>query len=210
MTIPPFAHAAAVSYLIPGITAAYHWKKLHGPMKLFGIFCFYSVFHIVLEFILGRMGIPNQFLSNIYRLLLLECILFLYHQWTRRQILKNFFAFAGMAFMIVWAVDFSFTPFPDEFREHLIASANIVMLATSVVILQDMVRQSELSITKNAIFWISSGIILYSAGTMTVFTMSNAVLKMGIEYFNILWHINWLFTIIANMFFARSFQCKVL
>ncbi len=208
MKIPIFAHISAGCYLIPAVVGITRWKNLNKFMKVFSIFSIYSIISIVIEFILGRLGISNQFLSNIYRLVFLECILYLFFNWTRQIWLKDTLKIAGLMYFVFWFLDVSFLPFPVDFRAHIATVANSVMLVASMITLSHVVKNSETAITEYSVFWIAVGTIIYSAGTIIVLTMSNTILSMGIEYFNMLWHINWGFTIIANVFFARSYLCK--
>lgn len=208
MAIPLFAHVAAGSYLIPAAAAISVRSRLNRPMKIFAIFIGYTVLHIGGEFTLGRFGIHNQFLLNIYRLIFLECILFLYMLWTDRQFLKDLFRLAGAAYLLFWCIDVAFTPFPAEFREGLSSISNAVLIVASLMILNAVNKHSHRRVTEHSVFWIAAGIILYSSGTMVVTLMSNTILAMGLEYFNALWHINWGFTILANLFFTKAFLCK--
>ncbi|MFZ4621306.1 MAG: hypothetical protein ACOYNS_12170 [Bacteroidota bacterium] len=208
MTIPIFAHFAAGSYLIPAAAAVKYRGQLNKPMKIFALFVLYSMLHIASEFILGRLSIHNQFLLNIFRLVFLQSILYLYTVWTEQKILKEIFHFTAMAYLLYWCIDVAFTPFPAEFREGIAVASNIILMIASVVILNAANNHSHRRVTEHSVFWIASGIILYAAGTTAVSLMSNAILAMGIEYFNAFWHINWGFTIITNLFFARAFQCK--
>lgn len=208
MTIPIFAHFAAASYLIPAVAIIKYRRQLNRPMKVFALFMFYSMLHIASEFILGRFGIHNQFLLNIFRLVFLQSILYLYALWTDQKTVKNLFHFTGLAYLLFWCVDVAFNPFPAEFSEGISVAANIIMMIASIIVLNAANKHSHRRVTEHSVFWIASGIILYAAGTTAVSLMSNAILAMGMEYFNALWHINWGFTILTNLFFARAFLCK--
>ena len=208
MQIPIFAYVAAASFLIPAGFGVRHWRRLQTSMKIFALFCIFSVIQVTAEFVLGRMGIANQFLSNIYMIVYVGCMLFLYSQWTQKIRLNDGLKIAGLMYFVFWFLDVSFLPFPKEFRENIDTVASFIMLVASVIILGQIVRVSKISITQYSVFWIAIGTLLYSSGTIVVFSFSNTILDMGIEYFNMLWHINWGFTIIANVFFARSFLCK--
>jgi len=208
MKTPIFSFIAAGSYLIPSGFGIRYWRVLSTPMKIFALFSTYSVLHEIVAIVLGRMGISNHFLSNIYVVTFIECILFLYSKWTDRQFLKDGFRIAGLMYFVFWTIDVSFSPFPKEFRENIDTVANAIALVTSVIILSQLIKYSKKSIVEYSVFWIAIGTLLYSAGTIIIFSFSNTILSMGINYFNMLWHINWGFTIIANVLYARSFWCK--
>ena len=208
MQIPLFAHIAAVSFLIPAGFGFRHWRRLQTSMKIFSLFCTFSVFQVTAEFVLGRMGIANHFLSNIYMIVYVGCIFFLFSRWTQRQFLKDGLYIIGLMYFVFWILDVSFLPFPKEFRESIDTVASCITLIASVIILSQIVKASKQSVTEYSVFWIAIGTLLYSAGTIVIFSASNLILSMGIEYFSMLWHINWGFTMIANILYARSFLCK--
>ncbi len=208
MQIPVFAHVAAASFFIPAGIGYRNWRILQPPMKIFTLFCFFLVVQVIAEFVLGRLGIANHFVSNIHVLVQVECILFLYFKWVQKTRLKDSLKIAGLMYFVFWFLDVSFLPFPKEFRENIDTVASCILLVASVIILGQIVGVSKISITQYSVFWIAIGTLLYSSGTIVVFSFSNTILNMGMEYFNMLWHINWGFTIIANLFFVRSFSCK--
>jgi hypothetical protein len=208
MQIPVLAHVAAFSFLVPAVIGLRHWRRSIPPMKIFILFFVYSLIHLSIEFTFGRMGIANHFLSNIYMVVNVECILYLYIKWNQKKYLQGILKIAGIMYFVFWLLDMTFFPFPIEFRENIDTFANGVMLIASVIMLYQLTKLSDQSVTSYSVFWIAVGTSLYAAGTIVVFTFSNTVLEMGMESFNLLWHINWVFTIISNIIVARSFSCK--
>jgi len=208
VNIPILAHFAAASHILPAYGGLSRWKKINTPMKVFTVFWCVAVVLEIVEFVLGRLGIHNQFVINIFFLIQCECFLYLYYHWTILEPAKNIIKFAQMVFFIAWMIDVSFTPFPDEFRETILTAGNVILIFSSIFILQTLLKLSTISLLHNSIFWIGCGTIVYSTGTLIVWAMSNTMMKMGVEYFAILWHINWGFAIIANVLYARSFWCK--
>jgi len=208
MQIPVFAHVAAASFLIPAGLGIRHWRTLHTSMKIFALFCIFSVLQVIAAFVLGKMGIPNQFLSNIYMLFYVECVLLLFSRWTQRRFLKDALVITGLIYFVFWILDVSFLPFPKDFRENIDTGANAIMIIASMIMLGQIAKHSENLITEYSTFWIAIGALLYSAGTITVTANSNAILAMGISFFNTLWHVVWGCSVIANLLYARSFLCK--
>lgn len=209
MTIPIFAHVAAGSFVIPAAVGLRYWRSQNFPMKIFIVFCIYSVFHLAAEFTLGRFGISNQFLSNYHQIVELVCILYVYHQWIDNRFFKRLFISFGIVYCLVWLVNKFFYEDPERFSEMITTIALLFLIVSSVIVMNGLIRTSRESIFQHSIFWIALGVLLYSAGTIVVTSYSNEILAMGILYFNILWHINWGFTIIANIMYSKGLLCKV-
>lgn len=209
MPIPIFAHFAAASSLLPVITGIYFWKQHTLPIKVFIIFCFFGLATIMSEFVLGKMGISNHSLSNYYLLVEFICVLYVYHRWTLQQWLKDGLQYSGMVYILIWFINKYFYEDPARFSETITTVASGIFIASSIIILHEIVNRTTVKISQQTIFWIASGILLYSSGTIIVMALSNTILEMGIQYFDLLWHINWGFVIIANLMYARSFSCKI-
>lgn len=209
MAIPPFAHVAAASYLVPAAAGLRSWKLRPKAMKVFALYSLYSVLHLAAEFILGRMGISNQFLLNIQQIAELLCLLYLYDAWTPDPRSRSVFRIFAVGYTVFWAYTMVNSAAAERFSEGSSIAAMLVLMTASVMVLNTLVRSSRETVTAHAIFWIATGVLLYGAGTVIITGFSNTILAMGMEYFNALWHINWGFTIVTNLFYARSFTCKL-
>lgn len=208
MSIPPFAHVAAASYAIPVIVGLRYWRNFRTPLKAFTIFCIYSLLHVIGEYTLGRMGISNQFLLNIHHIVELSAILYVLHSWLREQWMKDLIQYFGMAYILLWFINKSFFEDPMRFSTVISVTALVMFIFTSVIVLLQLLRIADNPLKEYTIFWFALGVLLYASGTIAVDLLSNTIMEMGIEYFNVLWHINWGFTIVSNLLFSRSFACK--
>ncbi len=209
MQIPVFAHVAAASTLLPMLYGVKVWKTSKQPVRMFTLFCVYSVLHVIAEFTLGRMGISNQFLSNYHQLIEFICILYLYQAWIVESKVKDFFQYVGMLYIILWLINKYYFENPEQFSDVISAAALFLLIVSTVILLHAVNSRTQGPITEHFVFWIATGVLLYSAGTITVIAFSNTILEMGIAYFDVLWHINWGFTVAANILYAKGFTCKV-
>jgi hypothetical protein len=210
MSIPIFAHLAAASFLLPLIYGLRHWATVNSTMKLFVVFSVYAALHVLTELLLGLQHINNQILSDIFQLIEFECIVFLYVKSVKIRIFKDILQIIGMLYCVYWFIEMSFIEIPEEFHVTIAVAANIFLIIASVLIFYEISLITNYQFFNHSIAWIAMGVILYTSGTVLILTMSNTVLKNGIQYFNILWHINWGFCIVGNIFYARSFLCKTL
>ncbi len=208
MTIPVFAHVAAASYFIPAAAGLWFWKRSASPMRIFTLFCVYSTLHLVMEFTLGRFGISNQFLLNYHQIIELLSILYLFHARVPERRTKLLFRSIAGVYSAVWLVNKFFYEDPERFSEGITIAAMLFLMAASVIVLNMIVRTSTEPATHHASFWIALAVLLYGAGTVIITGYSNTILAMGMTAFDIFWHINWGFTVITNIFYARSFLCR--
>jgi hypothetical protein len=209
VAIPLFAHVAAASYFIPAGAGFRYWRTSPVPVRVFTVFCIYSTLHLIAEFTLGRLGISNLFLLNYHQIVEFSCILFVYISWVKEERTKDLFQYLGLAYGLVWLINKYFYEDPERFSEVISAVAMVFLMFASVIVLNTLVRSAKEPVREHAVFWIALGVLLYGAGTVVVTSFSNTILAMGMEYFNMLWHINWGFTVITNVLYARSFSCRL-
>ncbi|MFA6469499.1 MAG: hypothetical protein WCW35_11420 [Bacteroidota bacterium] len=209
MNIPVFAHVAAASSMLPAAAGLWYWKSLSRPLKVFALFCIYALLHVIAEFILGRFGISNLFLINFYHWVELVCVLWIYRAWTSNIRMKDAFQYFAIFYTLVWILNKVYFEDPFHFSEITLSISMLVELIASVMVLNALVRNTTIAVARHSIFWIASGVLLCCSGTIIILAISNTIMSLGQDYFDIMWHINWGFTIISNFMYARSFLCKI-
>lgn len=208
MKAPWLLYAAEISCLFPAVAGLYRWKNLTVHLKLLTIFFGYTVIHVVLQETLRRMSINNIFLVDIHQIVELEFFLFLFWVWSKNKYLRIGIQSAGVIYAVFWSVNKWYFQKPAPFNEIIATVANIFLIIFSISILYELGKRTTIQVTNYAIFWIGTGIVLYCAGTVIIFSFSNTILQLGMTYFVFFWHINWSLTIIVNLLFSRSFFCR--
>ncbi|MCK9407645.1 MAG: hypothetical protein WCX28_08285 [Bacteriovoracaceae bacterium] len=208
MKIPYFAYVSGVSFFIPAAVGLYKWKQQNRIMRLFVLFCCFSALHVSVEYIFGRLGKPTQGLSNFHQLLELVVILFLYLKKSKDNRFRSALFASSIVYIIIWLSNKKFFESIDKINVVVQSSGRFLLIFCSILALYDLIKMSVSKITNDPVFWIGAGTIIYAAGTIIVITMGNIILEMGVDYFIFFWHINWGLTIIANLFYARSFLCN--
>lgn len=209
MTFPLFGYVAIASYIPPVVVGLRRWKKLERQMKVFSIFCVLSLLEVVCERVMSANNIPTLRMSDIFQVIEFETIIYLYFLWVPKRELRDILQVIGMLYFLYWLLEFSFIDVPTQFQESIATAANLLLIISSMFIFTIIFRTLDSNLRDHAIFWIGSGVILYCSTTIVLFNYSNSILEMGMFYFNVMWHINWTFAIITNIFYTRSFLCKV-
>ena len=208
MKIPILAYIAAASFFFPSTVGIYKWKEQDTLMKVFIVYCCFSSLHVIVEYTIGRMGMPTHALSNLHQLVELTAISFVYFKYAQHNGIKNIIQYGTLVYVFVWILyKFTFEE-PQKISELIQTSGRFILICFSTIILFEMIRVSKNGIIKKKVFWIVAGVILYSAGTIIIFTTGNKILTMGMTYFEFLWHFNWTLAILANSLFVKGILCK--
>jgi hypothetical protein len=207
MHIPIFAHISALSYLIPAYFGIRAWKQLNLSQQIFSSFLIFTIFVEALELILALSGIHNQFVLNYHQIIEFICVMFLFFSWTKNQRLKKGIQYITILNIVVWLIYKLYFENPDKFSEVITPLANIFFIIVSIISIVNLTNKvSFVTVATVPMFWFSLGIALYASGTFGVQLLSNVILEKGIQYFAMLWYINWGFSIIANLCYAKGFS----
>jgi len=185
-----------------------HWKTLDKPLRYFTLFLLLTVLQIGLEYYLGRIKASTHLLSDYYRSIEVTFLLLLFRQFILPQI-KNRIVFSFLAFYFcLWLVVSQYFYTPDHLNIPMAVTARILLVSCAMIVLYSLVHKTSaflIPIYKQYIFWIAIGVLTYCTGTFMVLSLGNEILKYGADYFIAMWHINWTFFILSNMFFSWSF-----
>lgn len=208
MKIPALAHISALTYLIPFFAGIWQFKRLDRSMKIFFLLCVLSLIGVAVEFVLSLKYINNLFISNYYFFLdsLLLSVIYSYSIDDKRT--KRIILILTILFIVVWFVDKLVFALPDELNSEMAVASRVFIVVASIVIVLAVMKKTDSLLIDRPIFWVSTGYVLYSAGVLLIFGLSNELLKIGMLYFSIAWHINWSLAIVANLMFTKGFLCR--
>ena len=177
-------------------------------MKMFFLLCVLSLIEVTAEYILSVKHINNSFLINYYFLIdsLFLSVVYLYSIEDKRT--KRIILILAILFIVIWVLDSLIFAVPGQMNNEMAVTSRIFIIVASIVIVLAVMKKTDSLLIDNPIFWVSTGYVLYSAGVLFVFGLSNELLKIGMLYFAVAWHINWSLAIVANLMFTRSFYCR--
>jgi hypothetical protein len=208
MKIPALAFISSLTYLIPPLAGIWRFKRLDRPMKLFFLLCVWSLIEVTAEYILSVNHINNSFLINSSFLIDTLFLSVVYSNSTEDKRIKRIILILAILFIAIWIVDKLIFAVPGQMNNEMAVTSCIFIIVASIVIVLAVMKKTDSLLIDKPIFWVSAGYVLYSAGVLFIFGLSNELLKLGMFYFQIAWHINWSFAIVANLMFARSFFCR--
>jgi len=208
MSIPLLGYIYFGASFVPVVVGLYRYRTIPGPMKILTLLCILSLVIAAIEFILGRLKIPNQFLANYYvpvELLLIALIYFLSMKTAKERKLIG----GGVAlFMLVWMMDKIFIEVPDQMNSNIAAVSRLFLIALSILMISAIARDETSTLSDKSIFWVAVGVIVYSTGTFIIAGVGSRLLKIDVSLFVIAWHVNWVLLIVANLLYTKGLLCK--
>ena len=208
MAIPLMGYVAAGSYVVPAAAGLIRFKALNTAMKVFAGLSVLTFLEIVAQYCVALMGHSNYYVINSYAAI--ECAGFLtvFILSSGTKVIRRILTFSIVLFLAFCVVDKIYVEDPSQINSLLAVIARILLIATSLVVLQSASRDLATRLFERAIFWVTTGVVLYSAGTLVVLGLSNRLLAMGVFYFTVAWYVNWILILIGNGFFVKAFLCR--
>jgi hypothetical protein len=208
MPIPLLGYICFGFLFVPAVVGLFRYRKMPTPMRVLTMLCVLSVVNTVTAFVLGRMKINNQVVANLYVLVELILITAVYFLSTVAGRIKRVLLGSASLFVFVWLVDVTFFDPLTEMNSTMAAISRLFLIAQSFMIITVVSRDSAGQLSKRAVFWVASGVILYSTGTFIVAGLGSRLLETNVSFFVIAWHINWGLLIVANLFYTKGMLCE--
>ncbi|MBW7888342.1 MAG: hypothetical protein H3C35_08280 [Bacteroidetes bacterium] len=206
---PFLGYIALFSYFLPAVYGIRFWKALSSPMKFFAVFCITSLLFVLAEHSMAMLNIHNLRFGDFFLVIEFICLIYLFRKITVRQVVRDMLQIIGMGFILYWFLEMSFLTVSTQFQETVMIAEHLLFIAASILTLSEISENSEHSLFKHSMAWIAAGVLLYSAGTISVISMGNSLLKLGANNFTLMWNINWVMALLTNLFYSRSFTCKI-
>ena len=208
MQLPTIAYIAGATCVLPAIIAAVRYKSLSRPMKvLAGLFVMYAAV-VTAEYWLSQKGIQNLWIGQIYTLVEFSFFTVTFSMWVESGTRQRILRWSIAAYAIIWSVLKVTVEHPGEFDNYSGPLAKLILLGLAMYTIRINFQRTESNLLTFARVWMSTGILLYGAGTLLILAASNQILKLSPEGFLTLWYVNWSMLILSNLLYSKAFLCK--
>jgi hypothetical protein len=201
-------YIAAGSTFVPATVGLVRYRKLTRPMKLFTAFSLVTCVNIALEFILGLFKIKNYFLSDIYYLIEVALLAFVYYCSLESRTSRKILLGCAIMFTAIWLVDEVCLANPGALNNTMAMITSFFLLVMSIYTLDAFLKTPRRQLLQEPMFWIVTATIVYSAGSFVVLGLSNELLKLGPGYFISFWHVNWILYAVSMMMYGKALLCR--
>lgn len=187
---------SGLSILIPLITAGIFFKHLNKTLKKLSVFICFSA---ITEFLAARYashGINNMPISHLYAFIQVPLL-----AWVFRDLISGIrqkvIIILSVLFLLFSAVNLAFWEDLLEFNSNQRYFAAVCIITfCAFYFIQLFIDTKILKIELDPYFWMSAGILIYTAGTLFLFIYAQEVLN-GAN--NAYWNLNCILNIFLNM-----------
>jgi hypothetical protein len=205
--LPNLALAASISCLIPVIVGTIRWKALSRELRVvLTLLAFYVPF-LVVQILLSFHGIKNLWMGDVYELLQFGVLSTVFALWTREEKVRRAMKSSISIGTILWLIGkFSIEPL-GGLSPYSAAVFSLILISMALYTLITLLRSELELLFRRPQFWISAGVVIYLAGTLPLFILSNRLLSLPLEEYEKVWNINWGLGIVSNLVYAVAFLC---
>jgi hypothetical protein len=170
----------------------------------------YLMIYISLVFSANHFFHENN--NNIVYIILAG-ITFCFFALIIEQFLSHKFKFYNRTVMIIIVLFFIVNAIWWEgtsiFNSYSSAVINLILIGYCVYYYKlQLEKPKVIFVERQPSFWIVSGILIYSAGNIFLFSMFNSLTRNSPAFAYYAWDINIILILIMNIFFAKGIQCS--
>jgi len=210
MKIPILFYIMLFIECLIAVWVLFRWKHSTVQLRLLILLLVVAPVIAIADLWMALYGIRNLWVTHISTLIEYVLILSMCYLWKPKIIDKRILMIGILAFIVLWIVS-KFT-FETLYRSDIYTSAiaKILEIIAAALLLFDVLGDSDVVVKTDARVWVSSGIIIYSAGTLFLFALQNMMLDNSPDLIKTLWPINWILSIVFTFLLARGVWCRAI
>jgi hypothetical protein len=190
-----------ISILIPAAIGGLHFKRLELEMKLLFALITVALTVEVATYPLAVYGHNTNWLHNLYLIIELLMIGFIYSRWQDNRSLGNWILGVFCAVVFFHIVSIIFVLDINEMNSFMMTLSCILYAVISALTLYFLQMKDTGSIYRNHIFWVSSGLLIYAAGCLSYFAFAKIMVS------DMVWNFHIIVNILAYCLFSAGFLC---
>lgn len=150
----------------------------------------------------------NLWLMHLYTPVQFGLLMWLFSHWQSPS-LRRIFLLSIPAFGGIWLITMLLFESFNHFNSYTRPFEALILLLVSSFTLLSITRENFDSLFRLPSFWISSGTLIYFAGMIVLYAVSNVLLEHSVDTLRILWvPIQSTVALLTNLLFMGAFLCR--
>ena len=192
---------SALSILIPLILAGILFRHLNKTLKRLSVFIVFSALTELMTAIYFELGWNNYWISHVYAFVQIPLFAWIFSSFIA-GFKKKLIFFSACTYILFSIVNLLFWEDLTEFNSNQrYFAAFVIVLYCSLYFIQVFSEAEVLQIERESNFWISSSILVYTAGTLFLFILISELMDHSGEDH---WKLNCILNIILNLGLTTS------
>lgn len=204
-----FAYVSTFSVILPIAGSLINFKSLDSKLRLFSIYLFITLLKESACAYLAIFGQQNLHIYNILSIIEYLIYFYLYYYvFQERKIKTVILLFSAITFL-VYILDITYINGLYNFNSLTTTVGGFSVAVIALLYFYQLIKGIEYSnLTKVPMFWISTGVLFYSIGTIILFNYFNKYINLPPGLRSSIWTINSVLNILQNVLFTIGILCK--
>jgi hypothetical protein len=208
MKFPLIRYLSLFSEFLPFIAGLIRLSSIGRSFRLFFLFVIVSLLSEGSSFILQKQGVHNIWVIHTYILLSTVLLLAMYNEWFREyRFLRLSIWILNIIFVLFWIFSkWTIERFPEP-PVYTLSVSDITLMGVSLLSFATLLRVGNDSLLREPRFWVSLGVLIFTAGNLTPFLFIGASVKFSQNDAVTLWMIPWWMNAVSNCCYTWAFLC---
>ncbi len=197
---------SGATILLPLVAGCLRYKKLSVSMHILLLLLLYSSINTAVTSWLAIKGINNLLFINIFTLVELTLLGWVFHRVFESRGLKGFTMVAILACAAFSVINLFFIQGLSAINSYSLALGSMLLTVLALLFYYKIFREEKVQrLERYPLFWLSSGVLLYFAGNLFVFLFSSYVLSDSPNALYAEWSIHSVLYIMTNLIYTAAF-----
>ena len=190
--------------LISVIMALIRFRQMTGPLRFIGLFICLAVLGEVVADYTSTRHMPNLYLLHIYTILEFNILALFYFSLFGYFYPRWLVPLLMVGFTVLAVLNSLFLQPLSTYNTYTRGLEGLLMIALSLLCFYQMLAElTTKRLDRSPIFWINTGFLLYFAGNLFLFILSNALLKEPNQTLSFMsWGLHSLLMVLMHLFIS--------
>lgn len=203
------SYCAVFSILLPLSIAVVRFKDLGREMKILALLLGFGAITELSANILANNKINNLPILHLYSVVEFSLLFTIYYSFFQGLISRRVYRLGIAGFLTLAIINVVLFQGLQAFNTYPLLVECTVFTALSLLFFYQTLKEKKvLHIEQSAMFWFSSGHLIYFAGNLSIFTFSNFILEISNQLHEGIWAIHSVFLIILYITYSISLLCR--
>lgn len=186
-----------------------NFKSLDNKLRLFSIYLLLTLIKESTCVALALSGLNNLHLYNILGIAAYLIYFYLYYSVFQEKKIKIVILSFSVITFLVYLLDIIYINGLYNFNSLTTTVGGFSVAVIALLYFYQLIKGIEYSnLTKVPMFWISTGVLFYSVGTIILFNYFNKYINLPPSLRSSIWTINSVLNILQNVLFTIAILCK--
>lgn len=201
-----FFFISSYTVIIPLILGALGIKKLDQGLRYFLSLLFLVLVTETSAFALGAYNINNLIVYNVFTGVEYAFLVLMFTHWWESVTLRRVLMGSIPVFIVTWiAANYAFEVTPQEFNTVFLSIESVLFVILAVSTLVKEMQNGTVLLVDNPVFWVTSGVLIYFAGNLFVFTLMDLLIQKTDIPPHSVYLIHTVLNIVKNILFSIGF-----